>query len=195
MLIIGLTGGIGMGKSTAARIFAGFGLPVHSADEAVHALLGKNGKAVKKIARIFPESVRDGAIDRHLLAQLVFGKPRKLKKLEAVLHPLVRQAEREFLRAARHDKRVAAVLEIPLLFETGAEKRCDVVLCVTAPRAVQKARVLRRKGMTAARFKAIVRRQMPDAEKKKRADFIIKTGEGLADTRRQLERILERLGE
>lgn len=193
MTVIGLTGGIGMGKSTAAKILRRKGLPVYHADRAVHALLRKGGKAVKPVGRLFPEALKHGAISRKILGPLVFGNARKLRKLEAILHPLVRQAERDFLEKARRGKARAAVLEIPLLFETGGEKRCDIVLCVTAPRKVQKARVLARPGMTAAKFKAILKRQMPDRLKRARADHVIRTGNGYADTEKQLRRILGRL--
>ncbi len=193
MLIIGLTGGIGMGKSTAAKILAGFGLPIHNADQAVHMLLQKNGKAVKPIAKIFPEAFSHGAIDRSMLGKMVFGKPAKLKKLENILHPLVRKAEQNFLKQAKRDQAPAVVLEIPLLFETGAEKRCDLTVCVTAPNAIQKARVLMRKDMNTAKMKAILARQMPDAEKRRRADFVVKTGVSVADTKRQLRSILDHL--
>jgi dephospho-CoA kinase len=193
MIIIGLTGGIGMGKSTAAKILNGFGLPVYNADRAVHSLLKKGGKAVKPIAKLFPESLRRGAIDRALLGQLVFHKPQKLKQLEKILHPLVRHIEKDFLKIVRHQKSPAAILEIPLLFETGAQKRCDYVICVTAPHAVQKARVLKRRGMTAARFKSILKRQMPDKKKQKMANFVVQTGVDYQDTKNQLSVILKTL--
>lgn len=190
MLIIGLTGGIGMGKSTAAAILKNFGLPVHNADGAVHALLQKGGKAVKPVAKIFPGAFKNNAIDRTVLGKMVFGKPAQLKKLEKILHPLVQQAERDFVRLAKRDGLAAVVLEIPLLFETGAEKRCDITICVSAPMAVQKARVLKRKGMTGARFKAILARQMPNAEKRRHADFVVGTGISRANTKCQLKSIL-----
>jgi len=193
MLVIGLTGGIGMGKSTAADILSSFGLPVYNADRAVHALLDKGGAAVKLVAKLFPAALKNGAIDRSVVGSLVFNKPVLLKKLETILHPLVQRIEREFLKQAQRDKIAAVVLEIPLLFETGAEKRCDVTICVTAPKAVQKARVLKRKGMTPERFKSIVARQMPDKEKRQRADFVVKTGVSRADTKKQLNAILDHL--
>lgn len=193
MLILGLTGGIGMGKSTAASILAGFGLPVHNADQVVHGLLQKGGKAVKPIAKIFPEVLKGGAIDRAALGRLVFHHPVRLKKLEKILHPLVVRDEKLFLKEARRAKVAAVVLEIPLLFETKADRRCDVVLCVTAPRPVQKARVLQRQGMTEAKFKAILARQMPDKDKQRRADFVIQTGTSRADTQKQLRKILDDL--
>lgn len=193
MLVIGLTGGIGMGKSTAAEILKGFGMPVHNSDHVVHALLAKGGKAVKAIARIFPESLKGGAIDRATLGKLVFGEPDKLKKLEKILHPYVWKSEDDFLKRSKRDKLRAAVLEIPLLFETGAEKRCDVVICVSAPKAVQKLRVMKRKGMTKAKFKSIMARQMPDSEKRRRADYVVKTGVGKPDTKKQIHAVLKQL--
>jgi dephospho-CoA kinase len=189
MLIVGLTGGIGMGKSTVAKILSDFGLPVHSADQAVHALLGPGGKAVKHVAKLFPEALNKDSIDRRTLGKLVFGHPKKLKALELILHPLVHQTEKAFLAEAKRNKSPAVILEIPLLFETKAEKRCDIVLCVTAPKAVQRARVMRRRGMTEARFKAIVAQQMPDAEKRARADYVIPTGTSYAVTRKRLRKI------
>ncbi len=185
-LIIGLTGSIGMGKSTAAKVLSGFGLPVHNADAAVHALLSPGSAAVKPVARLFPNALKRGGIDRALLGKEVFGAPKKLKELEGILHPLVGKKEREFLRRAQKDRAPAVVLDIPLLFETGAEARCDVTLCVTASKIVQKERVLKRHGMDAARFRAILKQQMPDKEKRSRADFVINTSKGMADTKRQL---------
>lgn len=190
MLVIGLTGGIGMGKSTAAKILCGFGLPIYHADKSVHALLRKGSKAVKPAARLFPEALKNGAINRKILARLVFCCPTKLKQLENILHPLVQQIEGKFLSKARKQKARGAVLEIPLLFETGGQKRCDIVVCVTAPRAIQKARVMKRFHMTEARFKAILKRQMPDGKKRKKADYVVHTGKSYADTKCQLERIL-----
>jgi len=193
MLALGLTGGIGMGKSTAAKALNAMGFPVYHADYAVHEALRKGGKAVRQVARLFPEALRNGAIDRKILGRFVFGHPRKLKQLEKILHPFVWQAEAAFLKQAHRDKASAVILEIPLLFETGGEGRFDAVLCVTAPYAIQKARVLARPGMTEARFKAIRARQMKDSEKRKKADYIIHTGKGLADTRKQLKRVMKHL--
>jgi dephospho-CoA kinase len=190
-LVIGLTGGIGMGKSAVAKLLRGMGFPVYHADRAVHGLLRKGGKAVKPVARLFPEALRRGAIDRAVLGPIVFNRPAKLKKLERILHPLVREEEKIFLAKARKAKARAAILEIPLLFETKGEKRCDAVLCVTAPKAVQKARVLARPGMTEAKFRAIVSRQMPDKEKRAKADYVIDTGTDVAATRKQLRRAVK----
>jgi dephospho-CoA kinase len=179
-----------MGKSTAAKILAGFGLPVYNADHVVHGLLRKGGKGVKGVARHFPEAVKNGVVSRKILGRLVFGKPAQLRKLEGILHPLVWRVERDFIRDAKRAKAKAVVLEIPLLFETGGQKRCDFTLCVTAPKAVQMARVLRRKGMDKKRFRQIVARQMPDKDKRARADFVVKTGVSRADTKKQLRAIL-----
>ncbi len=193
MMVLGLTGGIGMGKSTVAAMLRAFGFPVHSADEAVHALLGKGGAAVRAVAKAFPESLKDGAIDREILGQTVFHDPAQLERLEAILHPLARKAERAFVRRTRQSGARAAILEIPLLFETGAETRCDAVLCVTAPRKTQKERVLRRPGMTEGKFRRICARQMTNAERLRRADHVIPTGTTRAATEKSLRRVLSRL--
>jgi dephospho-CoA kinase len=194
MLIIGLTGSIGMGKSTAARILQDLGFPIYSADDAVHNLLRKNGRAVAYVAKQFPQTLKRGSIDRKLLGQAVFGQPDKLRTLERIIHPLIRTAERSFLQQARANKHAAAILEIPLLFETGADQRCDITFCVTAPRATQHARVLARPNMSPERLNAILARQMPDTEKRKRADYIIPTGKGLEATATHLSKLLQGLG-
>ena len=175
-----------MGKSTVAKILRSFGLPVYNADKAVHALLTPGGKGVKPVAQLFPEAVKKGAIDRHALGRLVFTSPAKLRRLEKILHPLAQKSEQAFIEKARQKKVKAIVLEIPLLFETKANKRCDVTICVTAPRGVQKKRVMQRPGMTAPKFRAILKLQMPDREKRRRADHIISTAKSTTDTRRQL---------
>ncbi len=194
MLVIGLTGGIGMGKSTVAAILKRMGFPVFSADEIVRNALKKNGAATARVARLFPETFKRGGIDRRRLAQIVFGQPGKLRRLERILHPLVWQAERAFLQKARKDKKRAVVLEIPLLFETGADKRCDITLCVSAPRAVQKARVLARPNMTKELFAAIVAQQMPGAKKCKKANYVIATGTDLKTTEVMLRKLFAKLG-
>lgn len=193
MIVIGLTGGIGMGKSTAAGIFRDMGLPVYNADHAVHELLRKGGKAVRPVAGLFPEALRRGAIDRRSLGHHVFGRPAKLKKLEKIMHPLVRRAEIEFLRKARKRGVRAAVLEIPLLFETGGHERCDFTICVTAPKRVQMARVMRRPGMTKEKLRAIMKRQMPAMRKHRMADFVIGTGKSRALTRKHLQKALQKM--
>lgn len=188
--VLGLTGSIGMGKTTAARILSRVGFPVYNADKAVHDMLKIKGEAVAPIARVFPQSFKRGAINRLLLGKIVFGHPALLKKLERILHPLVQKKEQDFILKAKQEGAIAVVLEIPLMFETGADRRCDRVICVTAPFAVQKERVLSRKHMTVAKFKAICQHQMSDAEKRKRADFVVSTHRGLADTRQQLLNVL-----
>jgi dephospho-CoA kinase len=192
MIILGLTGSVGMGKSTAAREFRRMGIPVHDADKAVHRLLGRGGKAVAAAAA-FPGVEKGGAIDRAALGRLVFSDPAALKRLEAILHPLVRQAERAFLARARRRRRKLVVLDIPLLFETGGEARCDKVLVVSAPRRVQLARVMARPGMTAERLAGVEARQMADAEKRRRADIIIETGLDRHHSLAKLHRALRRL--
>lgn len=190
MVILGLTGSIGMGKTTAANMLRRLGVPVHDADATVHRLLGRGGAAVPLVEAAFPGVVRDGAVDRAALGRRVFDDPEALRRLEAILHPLVRRAERRFLARSAAARVPIVVLDIPLLFETGAERRCDATIVVTAPRFVQRARVLRRPGMTAARLAAIEARQMPDAEKRRRADFIVRTGRDRRATLRALIRIV-----
>ena len=193
MLVIGLTGGIGMGKSTVAQILRSKGFPVYEADKAVHALLKKGGKAVKPVAEFFPSALSRGAIDRKALGHIVFHHPGQLKILENILHPLVREAERAFIRKARKQKTKLAILEIPLLFESNAQMLCDYVITATAKRSVQKARVMQREGMTAAKFKAIQYRQMRDSKRRKMADFVVNTGGSLDETKQQLVKVLKRL--
>ena len=192
-LIIGLTGGIGTGKSTAADILSKMGYPLHSADDAVHRLIDKKGAAVKPIRKLFAAAFVDGKVDRQILGQMVFGKSQKLKQLEKILHPLVQKEERTFVKKAMQKKAPAVILEIPLMFETGAEARCDFVICMTAPRALQKERVLKRKGMTASKFAAIIKHQMPESEKKKRADLVVSSEHGRAAVRRHLHFIMQQL--
>ncbi|MDA1089115.1 MAG: dephospho-CoA kinase [Proteobacteria bacterium] len=178
MLILGLTGSIGMGKTVAANNFRRLGLPVHDADKAVHELTGAGGEAADMIAKMFPEAVVKGALNREALAKRAFGDPDALVRLEKILHPMVRKRERRFLeRSARQGCR-QVVLDIPLLFETGAEDRCDGVITVSAPRFLQERRVLRRPGMTRERLDSILARQIPDVEKRRRSDFVVLTGLG-----------------
>ena len=178
MVILGLTGSIGMGKSAAARAFRYLGAPVHDADHAVHALIGRNEAAVAAIEAAFPGVTSDGAVDRGALAARVFDETAALDRLEAIMHPLVEAGQRRFCAIAARNRWPIVVLDIPLLFEVRSEDGCDAVVVVSAPRALQEARVLRRPGMTPARLAAIVARQMPDSEKCRRADFVIKTGLG-----------------
>jgi dephospho-CoA kinase len=177
MRVWGLTGSIGMGKSTAAGTFQRLRVPVFDADAAVHALQARGGRAVRPIARAFPGSERDGATDREALRRAVLGQPEALKRLERIIHPLVRDEQARFLRRWRGRGAPLVVLDIPLLFETRRDLReFDRIIVVSAPAAVQRQRVLRRPGMTEARLAAILARQMPDAEKRRRADVVIPTG-------------------
>ncbi|MEZ5830725.1 MAG: dephospho-CoA kinase [Dongiaceae bacterium] len=178
MRILGLTGSIGMGKSTAAAMLRRMGVPVHDADQVVHGLTKHGGAAIPAIKAAFPDLVTGDAINRPELSKRAFNDPSVLRRLEQILHPLVRAEETRFLHRnrARHARLV--VLDIPLLYETGGEKRCDAVLVVSAPRAVQLQRVLSRPGMSLAKLAGIEQRQMPDAEKRRRADFVIATGQG-----------------
>ncbi len=195
MNILGLTGSIGMGKTEAAKTFRRFRVPVFEADAVVHDLLVANGDAVADIARAFPETVRDGVVDRHELGALVFDRPDLLKRLEAILHPRVRRREHRFVTdAARRGARLI-VLDIPLLFESGSQRRCDVTAVVSAPASVQRGRVLKRPGMTAEKFAAILERQMPDTEKRRRADFVIPTGLGRRFSLQRIRRIITMLGD
>lgn len=176
MIILGLTGGIGMGKSTATTTFRRLGIRVFDADAAVHRLQGRGGRAVRPVGAAFPGSVADGRVDREALRKAVLGNPDAMKRLEAIMWPLVRSEERRFLARARRDRQRIVVLDIPLLFETGGQGRVNRVIVVSAPAAVQRLRVLRRRGMTEERFDAIRSRQMPDADKRRRADHVIHTG-------------------
>ncbi|WP_350335745.1 dephospho-CoA kinase [Coralliovum pocilloporae] len=191
MILIGLTGSIGMGKSTTAGLFSEFGVVVHDADAAVHALYAS--KAVPLIAERFPDAVSDGRVDRQKLGALVLGDKSAMKELEAIVHPLVHQAEFDVLMSAEESGAWAALLDIPLLFETGGDKRVDVTLVVSAPTQIQKDRVLARPGMTEEKFAQILARQMPDDEKRSRADFVVETGSGIDDARAQVQAIVEQL--
>ncbi|GGE07009.1 dephospho-CoA kinase [Aureimonas endophytica] len=191
MIVLGLTGSIGMGKSTTAALFEAAGVPVHSADAAVHRLY--DGPLAPAIEAAFPGTVRDGRVDRERLGQRVLGDAPAIAALEAIVHPAVRREEEAFLAKARAEGAPLAVLDIPLLFETGGEGRCDKVLVVTAPAPVQRARVLARPGMSEAKFAAILARQVPDAEKRRRADFVLDTSEGLEAARRTVAELIARL--
>lgn len=194
MLVLGLTGSIGMGKSTAAAMFRRLGLPVHDADASVHNLFRPGGAAVAPIARRFPEAVEMGAVKREVLGKLVFGDAAALKDLEAIVHPLVRDERDRFLALHRRARRRAAVLDVPLLFETGGEKVCDFVYVVSAPAFLQRQRVLARSGMTDSRLSSILKKQMPDREKRRRADYVLPTGLGRPATMRMIKKTLNRLG-
>jgi dephospho-CoA kinase len=189
MIIIGLTGSIGMGKSTAARQLRRMGVPVHEADKAVHKLLTRGGAAVPFVAALFPQSLKRGAIDRRALASIVYQNSTALRRLEAIVHPLVHQATARWLRSQKKLGRKLVVLDIPLLFEVKREHTVDAIWVVSAPPAVQRARVLARPHMTPARFKAILRQQVSDTAKRRRADVVIPTLSH-ADSREHLQNAL-----
>lgn len=189
MFVLGLTGSMGMGKSTTAKFFAEAGVPVYDADAAVHALYA--GEAVAPIEAAFPGATGDGVVDRAKLSARIAGDPAALKQLESIVHPLVRRAEQRFLDAAREAGAPVVVLDIPLLFETGGEARCDAVAVVSASADIQRMRVFERPGMDEAKFQALMARQMPDAEKRRRADFIVDSAKGFDAARAQVRNIIE----
>jgi len=186
--VIGLTGSIGMGKSETARLFAAEGVPVHDSDATIHRLYAKGGAAVEKIAALFPAAIVDGAVDRQILAALAAQDPSALKRLEALMHPLVAEDRDRFLKANADAPMV--VLDIPLLFETGAETGMDAVVVASAPLETQAQRVLDRPGMTEEKFHALLARQLPDAEKRAKAHFVVVTDQGIAHARDQVRMIL-----
>ena len=193
MMIVGLTGSIGMGKSTAAKMLRQMGVPVYDADANVHALQAKGGAALPPIEAAFPGVVKDGVLDRQALGARVFGNKEALRKLEAIVHPLVGQRQRAFLkRAARRGEKLV-VLDIPLLFEGAGERRVDATLVVSAPAFLQRHRVMARPGMSAERLDGILRQQVPDAEKRRKATIVIPTGLGLAPTRLALAKAIAKL--
>ena len=191
MFILGLTGSIGMGKTTTGGFFAARGVPVHDADAVVHALYA--GAAVAPVEASFPGVAVGGRIDRSRLGARVLGDAAAMARLEAIVHPLVQAAEDSFLQRARKAGAPLVVLDIPLLFETGAEQRCDAVVVVTAPADVQRQRVLARPGMTPERFEAILTRQLPDSEKRRRAHVLIETHRELAAAALQVDELLRAL--
>ncbi|MGE4048816.1 MAG: dephospho-CoA kinase [Acetobacteraceae bacterium] len=193
MKVVGLTGGIGMGKSTAANAFRRAKIPVFDADATVHELQARGGRAVPVIATAFPGSVQNGAVDRAALRNAVLGKPEALTRLEHILHPMVEDEERAFVKRARRRGCRVAVLDIPLLFEVKGDERVDMVVVVSAPRAVQIHRVAMRRKMSKADVQAVIARQMPDAEKRRRADVVIRTGLSRHQTQRALRRLITEL--
>ncbi|MBW8302121.1 MAG: dephospho-CoA kinase [Hydrogenophaga sp.] len=190
MIVLGLTGSIGMGKSTTAGLFAEQGIPVNDADRIVHELYC--GEAVAPIRAAFPDAVRDGVVDRATLAENLAKNPAKFKELEAIVHPLVRERERRFLEAQRAVGADLVVLDIPLLFETGGQDRVDRIVVVSCDADIQRRRVLERPGMTPEKFEMILSRQLPDAEKRARADYVIDTGRGIEAAR---DRVIEIIAE
>ena len=195
MKVVALTGSIAMGKSETAKMFEALGVPVFDSDAAVHKLYAKGGAAVAPVGRAFPDAVTDGAIDRAALSAMLARDEMLLPRLEAIVHPLVRTEQERFLAECRKEGHKLAVLDIPLLFETGREKDVDAVVVVSAPLEIQRARALARPGMTQAKLDAILARQIPDAEKRRRADFIVDSGQGLDHAFAQVRRIVQSFGE
>ena len=193
MFILGLTGSIGMGKSTTAKFFAEEGVPVYDADAAVHAIYAPGGAAVGPIEAAFPGTTEANGVDRARLSARVVGKPEELKRLESIVHPLIAESRGAFFQDAQAKNADIVVLDIPLLFETGGERAMDAVVVVSAPADVQRARVLEREGMDEAKLDAILARQMADAEKCARAHFVVDTGKGLDHARAQVREILATL--
>jgi dephospho-CoA kinase len=198
MIVLGVTGSIGMGKSTVSNMLSEMGIPVHDADATVHKLLAAGGKGVQPVAALFPDSLAQDAngqdmIDRAALGKIVFADSAKKKQLEDILHPMVRDDSAAFKAEMEKAGHKVIVFDIPLLFETGGESRVDAVLCVSAAADVQKARVLARPGMTEERFKHVLSQQLPDAEKRARADYVVTTDISFDDTRAQLKTVLEKI--
>ncbi|WP_299437419.1 dephospho-CoA kinase [uncultured Rhodospira sp.] len=193
MTVLGLTGSIGMGKSTAARMMRRLNVPCHDADAVVHRLLGPGGAAVAEVAAAFPGVVEDGRVNRQALGAHVFGDADALRRLEAILHPRVRAAEQTFLRQQALARRSLVVLDVPLLFETVGERRCDLVMLVTAPAFLQAQRVLGRAGMTRQRLDQIRAKQMAEPEKRRRTDIVVNTGLGMAPAYRTVRRLVRDL--
>jgi len=190
MVILGLTGSIAMGKSATAQMFRRLGVPVHDSDAEVHKLMARGGAAVTAVETAFPGVAQNGAVDRAALGARVFGKPDELKKLERILHPMVARSREKFLRRQMLRGTRVVVYDIPLMFEVGADELCDAVVVVSAPRFLQRQRVLRRPGMSEERLASILARQMPDTEKRRRADFVVPTGLGRAETLRHIKQII-----
>lgn len=193
MIAVGLTGSIGMGKSTATAMFAEEGAAVWNADDAAHRLYAKGGAGVAAVGARFPEAIAGDAVDREILSRLVLDDAAALADLEAIVHPLVSADRARFLDAAARDGVDVAVLDIPLLFEKGLEKFFDAVVVVSAPAGVQKARVMARPGMTEKKFRSILMKQTPDAEKRRRADYVVNTGVSLEETRREVRAVARAL--
>ena len=195
MLIVGLTGSIGMGKSETAKMFRAEGVPVFDADATVHTLQAKGGKALPHIEAAFPDVIKEGRLDRAALGVIVFADADAKKKLEAIMHPMVAEERIGFFAAAEAAKAPFVVLDIPLLFETSGDKACHKVVVVSAPADIQRERVLARPGMTVKKFEQILAKQVPDADKRAGADYIIETDKGLDHAREQVKQIIRELGE
>ena len=195
MIIIGLTGSVGMGKSTTAQMFKDAGAALFDADGEVHKLYAKGGKAVPILRAVFPDVIVDGAVDRARLSVHLQKDPLQIKVLESFIHPLVGEARAKTIAKAKEEGRKVLVIDVPLLFETGGEKLVDKIIVVSAPALIQRARVLARPGMTAEKLDMILARQMPDAEKRARADYVIETNKGLDFAREQVQKIMNELME
>ena len=193
MKIIGLTGSIGMGKTTTAQMFADLGCPVFDADAAVHDMYKKGGRAVPLIRAVFPDAIKDDAVNRKRLGEHVRADPLNLKTLESFIHPWVGEVRADFLEKARASQAKAVVFDIPLLFETGGDKYVDATIVVSAPKDIQRKRVLARPKMTEALFEMILSKQMPDAEKRRRADYVISTADGMEAARTAVKSVLDKI--
>ena len=193
MLLVGLTGSIGMGKSKSAELFEAEGLPVYDADASIHALYEKGGAAVAPLSEHFPEAIKDGAVDRTILGKLVLHDDEMMQKLESIVHPLAGKMQKDFLETQEAAGRKAVILDIPLLLEKKAEGLVDVVVVVSTTPEVQKQRVLERSGMTEEKFHSILSKQMPDVEKREKADFVVDSTISVADAHRQIRDIISRL--
>ena len=191
MFILGLTGSIGMGKSATAKMFAEEGVPVYDADAAVHRLY--EGEATSAIEAAFPGTTKDGKVDRDILSKRALGDGEAIKRLEQIVHPLVAQARERFLAEAERKGAMLAVVDVPLLFETGGDKRCDAVVVVSAPPEIQRKRAFERAGMTERKHAALMAKQVPDDEKRRRADFVVDTSQGYEPARAQVRDILGRI--
>ncbi len=194
-MIIGLTGSIGMGKSETAKMFARLGVPVFDADATVRQLQAPGGRALGPVEAAFPGVVKDGALDRDALGKIVFGNPDAKKKLEAIMHPMVAEERIEFFNRAEDEGAKLVVLDVPLLYETGGDKACHKVVVVSAPPEIQRERVLARPGMTTEKFEQILKAQVPDDDKRARADYVVDTNFGLDHAFRQVETIVKELSE
>lgn len=193
MIVVGLTGSIAMGKSETAKQFAARGVPVFDSDQAVHQLYAKGGGAVHQLARIAPETIADGAVDRSRLSQAIREKPDLLTKVETIVHPLVRDMQTQFLESARRNGQAVVILDIPLLFETHRDREVDKIVVVSTSLEIQRERALKRPGMTPEKLDFILARQMPDSEKRVRADYVVDTSISIADSQRQVDEILNNM--
>ena len=193
MKILGLTGSIGMGKSTVSKFFKEARIAVFDSDQSVHGLMNKGGEAVGEVAKAFPESYVEEAIDRQILGANIFKNPEALKKLENILHPLVSKARKKFLEEMKEQDKELVLLDVPLLFETGIDSLCDYILVVTAPAEVQKERVLARKNMSEEKFNSILANQMRDEIKRQKADFLIFTDKGFENAKAETSKIIAKL--